>query len=180
MSCFTFLPLILIVCLVLICIMHKGPPPPTPRDLSVCSVRFFWGGFILSVQRCKTRIKSQNGMRKSLTAVIWTPPLNADVEFVAGRHVGSQRHTLVVDILFVSYPNLTERAWWDLETQNRFSLYQACSFFFFISLCEERSLQTGLRTKAWHGKKAGFCSMSRQVEQSLVEQLSSRRRLWLM
>lgn len=56
-------------------------------------------------------------MRKSLTAVIWTPPLDADVEFVAGRHVGSQRHTLVVDVLFVSYPNLTECAWWDLETQ---------------------------------------------------------------
>lgn len=56
---------------------------------------------------------------RNLTAVIWTPPLNADVEFVAGRHVGSQRHTLVVDVLFVSYPNLTECARRDLKTQKQ-------------------------------------------------------------
>lgn len=60
---------------------------------------------------------------RNLTAVIWTPPLNADVEFVARCHVGSQRHTLVVDVLFISYPNLTECARWDLETQKHFMLY---------------------------------------------------------
>lgn len=86
-------------------------------------------------------------MRKSLTAVIWTPPLDADVEFVAGRHVGSQRHTLVVDVLLISYPNLAERAWRDLETQKRFRLSEVTDYF---TACfkEEGNLPTGLHTKA--------------------------------
>lgn len=47
--------------------------------------------------------------------MIRAPPLDADVEFVAGRRVGRQRHAPVVDVLLVSYPDVAERARRDLE-----------------------------------------------------------------
>lgn len=51
-----------------------------------------------------------NNKMINLTAVIWAPPLDANVEFVAGRYVSRQCHTLVVDVLFVSHPKLAECA----------------------------------------------------------------------
>lgn len=45
------------------------------------------------------------------------PPLDADIEFVAGRGVGRKRHAPVVDILFISDPDVTERARQDLEPE---------------------------------------------------------------
>lgn len=58
-----------------------------------------------------------NGKRGNLTTVVRPPPLEADVEFVAGRGVGRKRHALVVDILLISDPDVAERARWDLETE---------------------------------------------------------------
>lgn len=58
-----------------------------------------------------------NGKSGNLTTVVRPPPLDADIEFVAGRGVGRKRHALVVDILFISDPDVTERARWDLETE---------------------------------------------------------------
>lgn len=55
--------------------------------------------------------------KKNLTAVIWAPPLYANVEFVAGRYVCRQCHTLVVDVLLISHPKLAECAWWNLKPQ---------------------------------------------------------------
>lgn len=45
------------------------------------------------------------------------PPLDADVELVAGCGVGCKRHTPVVDILFISDPDVAEGAGWDLEAE---------------------------------------------------------------
>ena len=36
---------------------------------------------------------------------------------MARRHICSQRHTLIVDVLRVPYPNLTIRAGWHLKTK---------------------------------------------------------------
>lgn len=53
----------------------------------------------------------------NLTTVVRPPPLDADIEFVAGRGVGCKRHALVVDILLISDPDVAECARWDLETE---------------------------------------------------------------
>lgn len=59
----------------------------------------------------------RNNGSTSLTTVIRTPPLDADVEFVAGRRIGCQRHALVVDVLFISYPDVAEGARRHLKPQ---------------------------------------------------------------
>lgn len=46
------------------------------------------------------------------------PPLDADIELVAGRGVGRQRHAPVADVLFISDPDVAERAGWDLENRD--------------------------------------------------------------
>lgn len=101
------------------------------------------------------------------------PPLDADIEFVAGSGVGCKRHALVVDILFISDPDVAERARWDLETEVTQHDHRP---LLLPSAGQEQDFE---RTKAWQGQKAAGSSMSKQTEQSLVEQLSSRRRLWL-
>lgn len=66
-------------------------------------------------------------MMGKLTTVIRTPPLNADIKLVTGSYIRSQSHTLVIDILCVSYPDLTERAGRDLKTKKR--LYSIRALF---------------------------------------------------
>lgn len=91
----------------------------------LCSASFFLSSFYAhrkvfpSCSKCSCECLNVLTADRNLTAVIWTPPLNADVEFVARSHVGSQRHALVVDVLWISYPNLTECARWDLKTKKQ-------------------------------------------------------------